>query len=78
MIVIGTGSETRPGCYLGAAATTHPQSGRIKNGVEQDELGLSAARFLGKRVVDTLRLIHETPFPERFLTNPYFKRVRAS
>ena len=59
MIVIGTGSEERPGCYLEAAATTHPQRGRIKNAVEQDELGLSAARFLGKRVVDTLRMIHE-------------------
>jgi len=59
MIAVGTGGDVRPGCYLGAAATSHPQSGRIKDAVEQDELGLAAAGFLGKRVVDTLRLIHE-------------------
>jgi multimeric flavodoxin WrbA len=60
MIIVGTGGDDRPGCYLGAAATTHPLRGRIKDAVEQDELGLSAARFLGKRVVETLRMIHET------------------
>lgn len=58
MIVVGTGSDGRPGCYLGAAATTHPQRGRIKNAVEEDELGLSAARHLGKRVVDAIRMIY--------------------
>lgn len=55
MIVVGTGSDGRPGCYLGAAATTHPQRGRVKNAVREDELGLNAARFLGKRVAEVVK-----------------------
>lgn len=55
MIVVGTGPDERPGCYLGAGATTHPRSGRYTDGVKEDELGLRAARILGKRVAE---LVH--------------------
>jgi multimeric flavodoxin WrbA len=55
MIVVGTSSEARPGCYLGAAATTHPRRGREKKAVREDELGLTAARFLAKRVAEIAR-----------------------
>jgi multimeric flavodoxin WrbA len=57
MIVVGTGPDERPGCYLGAAATTHPQSGRHADGVKEDELGLRAARILGKRVAEVLHYL---------------------
>jgi multimeric flavodoxin WrbA len=50
MIVVGTGPDERPGCYLGVAATTHPQRGRVRDAVRGDELGLRAARILGKRI----------------------------
>ena len=52
MIIVGTGPDERPGCYLGAAGTTHPKRGRIKNAVEEDELGVRAARILGRRVAE--------------------------
>lgn len=55
MVVVGTGSDGRPGCYLGAAATTHPQSGRIKDAVLDDQLGLEAARLLGRRLGQAVR-----------------------
>ena len=55
MVVVGTGSEDRPGCYLGAAATTHPQRGRVIGAVKDDVLGVKAARLLGGRMVDIVR-----------------------
>jgi multimeric flavodoxin WrbA len=55
MVVVGTGSDDRPGCYLGAAATTHPQRGRILSAVKDDELGLNAARLLSKRLAGVVR-----------------------
>jgi multimeric flavodoxin WrbA len=55
MVIVGTGPDERPGCYLGAAATTHPKRGRIKDAVREDELGLRAARILGKRVGEVTR-----------------------
>ncbi len=55
MVVVGTGPDERPGCYLGAAATTHPKRGRIKDAVKEDELGLRAARILGRRVAEVAR-----------------------
>lgn len=56
MIIVGTGPDERPGCYLGVAATTHPKRGRIKDAVKGDYLGLRAARILGKRVAEVARL----------------------
>lgn len=55
MVVVGTGSDDRPGCYLGAAATTHPQRGRIVSAVKEDELGLNAARLLSRRLTEVVR-----------------------
>lgn len=55
MIVVGTGSEGRPGCYLGAAATTHPQRGRVTDAVLEDELGFGAARLVGRRMGQAAR-----------------------
>ena len=52
MVVVGTGPDERPGCYLGVAATTHPKRGRIKDAVLEDDLGPRAARILGKRVAE--------------------------
>ena len=54
MLVVGTGSEDRPGCYLGAAATTHPQRGRVVGAVRDDELGIKAARLLAKRLTQAV------------------------
>jgi multimeric flavodoxin WrbA len=62
MIVVGTGPDEQPGCYLGAAAFSgqDPIKGsRIKHAVEQDELGLKAARIIGNRIAETLHLIHK-------------------
>ena len=50
MMVVGTGSQGRPGCYLGAAATTYPQRGRVRDAILGDEQGLEAARQLGLRI----------------------------
>lgn len=62
MIVVGTSSDERPGCYLGAAATTHPLRGREKKAVREDDLGLAAARSLAKRVCEIARRFNrETP-----------------
>ena len=55
MIVVGAGSDERPGCYLGVGATTHPRSGRFPDAVKEDELGLYAARILGKRVAEVVQ-----------------------
>ena len=60
MIIVGTGPDERPGCYLGAAATTHPERGRIKDAVKRDDLGLRAARILGKRVAEVARFVSIT------------------
>jgi len=55
MLVVGTGSDERPGCYLGAAATTHPQRGRVIGAVKDDALGVNATRLLARRVVEVVR-----------------------
>ena len=55
MMVVGTGSDDRPGCYLGAAATTYPQRGRVIGAVKDDELGVKAARLLSRRLVEVVR-----------------------
>ena len=60
MIVVGTGPDERPGCYLGAAATTHPKRGRVKDAVKEDGLGLRAARILGRRVAEVAILLEKS------------------
>lgn len=50
MTIVGSGPEPIPGCYLGGAATTYPNRGRIKDGVLGDELGLKSTANLGRKV----------------------------
>jgi multimeric flavodoxin WrbA len=55
MVVVGTGPEPQPGCYLGAAAFSgdHPQLGsQVKNAVENDPIGIRAAGIIGRRVAE--------------------------
>jgi len=54
MIVVGSGGEPRPGCYLGGACTTHPERGSVVDAVEQDEIGLKSARNTGIKVARTV------------------------
>ena len=54
MIVVGSGGEPRPGCYLGGGCTTHPERGSVRDAVEQDEIGLKSARNTGIRVAKTV------------------------
>jgi multimeric flavodoxin WrbA len=54
MIVVGSGSEPIPGCYLGGAATTYPKRGRVRDGVLDDEIGLKSVANLGRRVAEVL------------------------
>jgi len=50
MIIVGTGPDPTPGCYLGVASTTYPERGKVPTAVLKDELGLKAAAMIGKRV----------------------------
>jgi multimeric flavodoxin WrbA len=55
MVLVGTGPELQPGCYLGAAAFsgTHPQLGsQVKNAVESDDIGIRAAGIIGRRIAE--------------------------
>ncbi len=52
MIVVGTSTEDQPGCYLGAAATMYPRSGRVAKAISEDTLGMYAARAIGRRVAE--------------------------
>lgn len=54
MMVVGSGGEPRPGCYLGGACTTHPERGAVRDAVEQDELGLKSARNTGIKLARTV------------------------
>ena len=67
MVVVGTGPDKQPGCYLGAAAFSGQDANKgskIKDAVTNDEIGLKAAQILGKRVAEMVRLIcrSETKF----------------
>jgi multimeric flavodoxin WrbA len=64
MVVVGTGPETQPGCYLGAAAFSgaHPQLGsQVKNAVETDFIGFRAAGIIGRRVAEMLMRLNLSP-----------------
>jgi multimeric flavodoxin WrbA len=55
MVVVGTGPEPQPGCYLGAAGFSggHPQLGsKVKDAVENDPIGIRAAGIIGRRVAE--------------------------
>ena len=57
MIVVGTGPDPTPGCYLGASGTTWPNRGKVRNAVEEDELGIKSAKMLGRRVSSVLKMM---------------------
>ncbi len=59
MIIVGSGAEPTPGCYLGGAATTYPQRGRVKDAVLQDEIGLKSVANLGRKVAMTIGMIKD-------------------
>lgn len=55
MVVVGTGPDEQPGCYLGAAGFSgqDPAKGsRVKDAVRDDEVGMRAARIIGGRVAE--------------------------
>ena len=61
MILVGTGPDEQPGCYLGAAAFSgqDPLKGsKIKDAVLHDEIGLAAAGVLGRRVVEMVQWLY--------------------
>ncbi len=58
MIVVGSGAEPMPGCYLGGGATTYPQRGRVRNAVLQDEVGLKCTGNLGRKVAATIGMMN--------------------
>lgn len=57
MIVVGSGGERTPGCYLGGAGTTWPQKGQVRDAVRQDELGLKSSANLGRNVAQVLMML---------------------
>lgn len=57
MIVVGSGGEPTPGCYLGGGCTTYPQKGDIKNAILDDEIGLKSARNTGIKVAKTVLML---------------------
>ena len=55
MIVVGSGGQPTPGCYLGGAATTWPNDkSKSHDAVLNDTLGLNSCRNLGKNVAQTV------------------------
>lgn len=55
MVVVGTGPDEQPGCYLGTAGFSGQdltKGSRVKDAVRTDEIGIRAAQIIGKRVAD--------------------------
>jgi multimeric flavodoxin WrbA len=60
MVVVGTGPDEQPGCYLGAAgfSGTHPTKGsRVLDAVLSDPLAVYSAEVLGRRVGEMCNII---------------------
>ena len=60
MIVVGTGPDECPGCYLGAAGFSgiDPElDKKVLNAVSNDEIGMRAARVIGRRVAEAVKLL---------------------
>lgn len=55
MVVVGTGPDPIPGCYLGGCGTNSPQRGKIKDACKSDELGIKSCKIIGRRVAEMLR-----------------------
>lgn len=58
MVVIGSGGEPTPGCYLGGGATTWPNDKGEKNAVLSDELGLESCKRIGRNIAETVNRIY--------------------
>jgi multimeric flavodoxin WrbA len=54
MIVVGSGPDRTPGCYLGGCGTTWPQKGEVRDAVLQDELAMKNSAMLGRRVAEMI------------------------
>ena len=57
MIVVGSGGEPTPGCYLGGSCTTYPQKGDVRNAILEDDIGLKSARNTGIKVAKTVLMM---------------------
>ena len=69
MMIVGTGPDESPGCYLGAAAFSGPEGSTHEGsthegttdsrhpGVAEDELGRRAARIIGRRVAEAAAIV---------------------
>lgn len=54
MIVVGSGGQPTPGCYIGGGATTWPNDKGSENAILNDTLGYQSCKNLGKNVAQTL------------------------
>lgn len=64
MIVVGTGPDECPGCYLGAAGFSgmDPElDKKVLNAVSNDEIGMRAARVIGRRMAEAVKLVSRDP-----------------
>lgn len=57
MIMIGSGPDPTPGCYLGGCGTTYPHKGDIQAAVKEDALALKNSAMIARRVVEALSLM---------------------
>jgi len=63
MVVVGTGPDKQPGCYLGAAAFSgmDPDRGStVKDAVTHDEIGIRAAEIIGRRTAELLKIMQRS------------------
>ncbi len=59
MIVVGSGGQPTPGCYIGGGATTWPNDKSSSNAILNDKLGYQSCKNLGRNVAETvLRISH--------------------
>lgn len=57
MIVVGSGEEPTPGCYIGGCVTNSPDRGKVRDSITRDELGQKSCRMVGKNVAHALSLL---------------------
>lgn len=59
MVIIGTGPDITPGCYLGGAGTNSPQRGKVRNAVLNDELGIKSSQIIGRRMAEMVEILNK-------------------
>ena len=57
MILVGSGPDPTPGCYLGGGGTTYPQKGFVQDAVLSDEIGLKSSAMMGRRVAEVMGML---------------------